>query len=130
MVHLYGVWEEAKRFIAHQTVNILCLIYDKTISFGGCNWNISYLDGVREEAKRFIAHQAVNRNLLDPEDDRAVRQVFQDDGTSTGIWLNGIGPPIGRLDDDLDALLDQFLNMLRGKWGSTFPYWLALPGNV
>ncbi len=89
-----------------------------------------HLDGVWEEAIRFIAHQTVNRDLLDPEDDGAVRQVFLDDGTGTGIWLNGIGPSIGRLDDDLDALLNQFLNMLRGKWGSTFPYWLALPGNV
>jgi len=89
-----------------------------------------HLDGVWEEAIRFIAHQTVNRDLLDPEDDRAVRQVFLDDGSGTGVWLHGVGPSIGRLDDDLDALLNQFLNMLRGKWGSTFPYWLALPGNV
>jgi hypothetical protein len=45
----------------------------------------SYLNGVREEAEGFIAHQTVDRDLLDPEDDGAVRQVFLDDGSGTGV---------------------------------------------
>ena len=69
---------------------------------------------MRKETECFVAHEAVDGHLLDPKDNRAVGQVLLDDGPGAGVGLHRVGPSVGGLDDDLDALPDQLADMGRG----------------
>ena len=76
--------------------------------------NSGYLDCVRKEAEGFVAHETVDGNLFDSKDDRTIGQVLLDDGPGASVSLHRVGPSVGGLDDDLDALPNQLADMGRG----------------
>ena len=84
------------------------------------------LDRVREEAERLVAHEAVDGDLLDAEDDGGVGQVLLDEGACVRVRLLRVSASVGRLHDHLDALPDEFSDVLRAEGGATFPDRLVL----
>ena len=86
------------------------------------------LDGVGEEAEGLVPLQAVDGHLFDAENDRRFRDVLLYESSCLRIQLHRIRAPVGGLDQDLDAILDQLPDMSRAQRSSSFPNALVFPG--
>lgn len=63
---------------------------------------------MRKETVGFLRDELIYGHLFDTEDDAGFGDVLLDHGSGGEVVLHGVGATVARLDDDFDAIFDEF----------------------